>query len=232
MNSIEELSIETETPQRSGLATAALISSLIVCCPITTIVGPILGIISLATLKGRSGKGFAWTAIVVGLISTVLWIGAAVFFGGLAKKFIEQVGEVTTKTIEAGYDGDYDAFRTGLSRSSMNVTDEEIESFISELTLRYGKFDYATMNLEEQTQTLKPAADEAPISVRLIFETTDVNAEVLMHIIKGTGIEFESKIGCFRINDAENGDLIFPKDSYCAPEVQKSIELPAEPTGS
>ena len=98
MNSIEELSIETETSQRSGLATAALISSLIVCCPIATIVGPILGIISLATLKGRSGKGFAWTAIVVGLISTVLWIGAGVFFGQMAFKFIGQVGETTTNT--------------------------------------------------------------------------------------------------------------------------------------
>ena len=232
MNSIEELSIETETSQRSGLATAALISSLIVCCPIATIVGPILGIISLATLKGRPGKGFAWTAIVVGLISTVLWIGAGVFFGQMAFKFIGQVGETTTKTIEAGYEGDYEAFRTGLSQSSMHVTDEEIKSFISELTLRYGKFDSATMNLEEQEQALKPRADEAPFSVRLIFETTDVNAEVLMHIIKGAGYDFETKIGCFKINDAENGDLIFPKDSYCAPEVTKTIELPAEPTGS
>ncbi len=206
---------ETMPKERSGLATAALICSLIICCPITTIVGPILGVISLLTLKGRSGKGFAWTAIIVGLISTILWVAAGLFFGGMAVRFIEQAGEVTTTTIEAGYDGNYTLLREGLARSSVTVSDEEIASFIEQLQSRYGKFDSAVMNMEEQDQTLKPTSNEAPLPISLVFETTDVPADVLMEVIPGGGFDFELKIGCIRINDSKNGDLVFPTGSDC-----------------
>jgi hypothetical protein len=231
---IEELSIEATPQERSGLATAALICSLVVCCPFTTIIGPILGVISLFTLKGRRGKGFAWTAIIVGLISTILWVSAGVFFGGMAFRFIEQAGEVTSTTIQAGYDGDYKVFREGLARSSVTVTDEEIVSFIDELQSRYGKFDKAVMNMEEQDQTLKPTANEAPLPIRLIFETTDVSADVLMEVISGGGFDFELKVGCIRINDSKNGGLVFPIGSECDTTVNSTstTEIPTTETST
>ncbi len=232
MNMIEEISIETNVQQRSGLATVALICSLIICCPITTLVGPILGIISLITLKGRAGKGFAWTAIIVGFITTIIWVAAGMFGYKMAMQFVEKAGEVSTTTIQAGYDGDYATFRQGLARSSLNVTDEEIDSFIEELQSRYGKFDSAVMNLEEQDQALQPSAGEAPIPVRLIFETTDVSADVLMVIIPSSGMEYDLKVNCFRINDSKNGDIIFPKDSSCDSSIQESIEPSEDPVGS
>ncbi|MBT4524176.1 MAG: DUF4190 domain-containing protein [Phycisphaerae bacterium] len=223
MNMIDELTVETNQTQRSGLATIAMVCSFIICCPITTIVGPILGVIALLTLRGKpqlTGKGFAWTAIVVGLISTIIWVGAGLFFGRMALKFIEQAGEVTTTTIQAGFDKDYTTFRAGLSQSSSDVTDEEIDQFITELESRYGTFDSAVMNMEEQQQGIKPTANEAPLPIRLLFETTDVPADVLMEVIPSGGFEFEFKLGCIRINDAKLGDLIFPKGSACdtAPE--------------
>ncbi len=227
MNMIDELTVETNQTQRSGLATIAMVCSFIICCPITTIVGPILGVIALLTLRGKpqlTGKGFAWTAIVVGLISTILWVGAGLFFGRMALKFIEQAGEVTTTTIQAGFDKDYTTFRAGLSQSSSDVTDEEIDQFITELESRYGTFDSAVMNMEEQQQGIKPTANEAPLPIRLLFETTDVPADVLMEVIPSGGFEFEFKLGCIRINDAKLGDLIFPKDSDCDSTVQDSIE--------
>ena len=52
----------SELQERSGLATAALICSCIICCPITTIIGPILGLIALLGLRGKpeiKGKGVA-----------------------------------------------------------------------------------------------------------------------------------------------------------------------------
>ena len=217
-NTIEEITIDTGNQERSGLATAALICSLIICCPIPTVVGPILGIIALVTLRGRSGKGFAWTAIVVGLISTILWVSAAIVFVGMAKRFIEQVGEVTTTTIQAGYDGDFVAFRKDLARSSVALTDEEIASFIEELQSRYGKFDSAVMNLEDQDQSLKPSGNEAPIPVRFIFETTDVSADILMEFVPSGSFDIDIKIGCIRLYDSKNGALIFPKGSSCDTE--------------
>ncbi len=228
MNMIEELSVETRPQERSGLATAALICSLIICCPITTIIGPILGLISLFTLKGRSGKGFALTAIVVGLISTVLWIAIGVFAGGMAMRFLEKAGEVTTTTIQAGYDGDYAAFRNGLARNSTDVSDEEIASFISELQSRYGTFDSASMDMESQGQTLKPTPGEAPLPIIFVFETTDVSADVLFEVIPKGGLEYELKVGCIRIIDTQNGDLIFPNDSNCDPAWQDTLGSPAE----
>jgi hypothetical protein len=231
-NKFEELAIETSTPQRSGLATAALICSLIVCCPITTLVGPILGIISLLTLKGRSGKGFAWISIIVGVIASAIWLTGGLFASKMALQFIEQAGEVTTTTIQAGYDGDYTTFRKGLTRNSSTVTDEEISSFIDELRSRYGNFDSASMNFEEQDQKIKPSTNEAPIPVSLIFETTDVSADVLMVIIPSSGMEYDLKVNCFRINDSKNGDIIFPKDSSCDSSIQESIEPSEDPVGS
>lgn len=228
MNTIEELSVEVQPQERSGLATVALVCSLIICCPVTTIIGPILGLISLFTLKGRSGKGFAWTAIIVGLISTVLWIAIGVFVGGMAMRFLEKAGEVTTTTIQAGYDGDYASFKQGLARNSSDVTDEEIASFVEELQNRYGKFDSANFNMEEQESALKPTAGEAPLPIIFVFETTDVTADVLFVVIPSGGLEYELKVGCMRINDSKNGDLIFPKDSNCNPARQDTHGSPTE----
>jgi hypothetical protein len=228
MNMIEESIVETQPQERSWLATAALVCSLIICCPITTIIGPILGLISLFTLKGRSGKGFALTAIIVGLISTVIWIAIGVFAEGMATRFLERTGEVTSTTIQAGYDGDYVSFRHGLTRSSTDVSDEEIASFIEELQRRYGTFDSANMNLKAQDQSLKPAPGEVPIPIIFVFETTDVSAEVLFEVIPKGGLEYELKLGCIHIIDAQNGNLIFPKDSNCDSTWQDTLGSPPE----
>jgi hypothetical protein len=231
-NQLEEFVIETDNQQRSGLATVALICSLILCCPITTLVGPILGIISLITLKGRAGKGFAWTSIIVGVIATAIWAAGLLFASKMAMQFVEKTGEVSTTIIQAGYDGDYSTFRKGLTRNSSTVTDEEISSFIDELQTRYGKFDSASMNLEEKNQTLKSSSNEAPIPILLIFETTDVSSEMLIEVVPISGLEFDLKVGCIRINDSKNGDIVFPKDSTCDPSIQESIEPPKDPVDS
>ena len=230
MNMINELEIETAVPQRSGLATTAMVCSFIVCCPITTIVGPILGLIALISLKGKphiSGKGFAWTAIIVGLISTILWVVIGFFVGRMAIQFIQQAGEVTTTTIQAGFDKDYTTLRAGLAQSSSDVSDEEIGQFVNELESRYGTFDSAIMNLEEQDQiqALEPTANEVPLPMQLIFETTTISADVLMQVIPGSSFELELKLGCIRITDEKHGDLVFPKGSACEISDEKTTEV-------
>ena len=42
--------------QRCGMATASLICSLILCCPIVTLVGVILGIVALIKIRGEIGR--------------------------------------------------------------------------------------------------------------------------------------------------------------------------------
>ena len=112
--------------ERSTLATAALVSSLIVCCPITTILGPILGVLALIRLPSRphlKGKGFAWSSIIVGIIATVVWVVLGWLTVNFFTDFVEQTRTVSTETIQAGYDKDYNTFRSHLTRSSSQVSD-------------------------------------------------------------------------------------------------------------
>ncbi|MBC8200524.1 MAG: DUF4190 domain-containing protein [Planctomycetes bacterium] len=216
-NQIEELTIDANGPQRSGLATAALIASLIICCPVTTIIGPILGIISLVSMRGKphvSGKGFAWTAIIVGVIATVIWAFAGMFIGKMAVQFIEKSGEVTTLTIQAGYDGDYETFRDGLARNAAEVSDEEIKTFIDELKTRYGKFDSASLNMEGDAGAQGASGpNTAATPIRFLFESTDVIGEVVFEVIPGEDFEINLYIHSFKIIDAKDGNILFPKGS-------------------
>ena len=222
---IEDIGLDTSVPKRSGLATAALIASLIICCPITTIIGPILGIISLVSLRGKphiSGKGFAWTAIIVGVIATVIWAFAGIFIGKMAIQFIEKSSEVTTSTIQAGYDGDYVAFRSGLARDAVQVSDDEIKTFIDELETRYGKFDSASLNLEGDTRrTGASAPNTAATPMRFLFESTDVVGDVVFEVIPSEGAKIELFIRSFKIIDP-NGNIVFPESLDTAITEQKS----------
>ena len=230
MNMIDEMTLEIEQPQRSGLATAALICSLIICCPLTTIVGPILGIISLFSLRDKpqvAGRGFAWTAIIIGIISSIIWVFIGIFLGKMAVQFIEKTAEVTTATIQAGYDSDFEVFRNGLARNAIQVTDEEIISFIDEIKLRYGKFDSAMMNLEgSPSESFDSKTNESLIPVRLIFETTAVYADIMLEVVPESQFDITLHIVCIRIYDSKDGDIVFPTGSVCDASIIESDEEP------
>ena len=156
MTTIETvLDNEQQEQKRSRVATAALVCSLIICCPLVTVVAPILGIIALLKIRSKpylKGKGFAWSAIIIGTVATVVWI-----FGGsfMAYKVFEGTPRTTSSMIAAGYEGDYEAFRAEMTVGSSNVTDEEIQAFIDELRERYGNFDTVVMNWQPQNQELQ-----------------------------------------------------------------------------
>ncbi len=224
---IEDLDAVQVEQQRSGLAVTSLICSLIICCPITTILGPLLGVIALFRLKSRphlTGKGFAISGIAVGIITTLIWVVLSIYTSKFIMGFVEQTNRISTDSIQAGYDGNYDEFRGYLSRSSDDATDAEIKSFITVLEERFGKFDSAFLNMEEQKQEIQQTAQEVPIPVRFIFETKDTTGYITFEFIPGTGFNYEMKIGCIKIKDAKNGDIIFPIDSICAPAKTSSEE--------
>lgn len=224
-NNIEDLDAVQVERQRSGLAVTSLVCSLIICCPITTVLGPLLGVIALFRLKGKphlSGKGFAISGIVIGIFATLLWALASTYISKYAMEFVQQTREVSTETIQAGYDANYDEFRSHLSRSSDDVTDAEIKSFIAILEDRFGKFDSAFLNMQEENQEIQQTSQEVPIPIRFIFETKDTTGFMTFEFISGTKYGYEMKIGCIKIHDAKNGDIIFPEDSICAPSKSSS----------
>jgi hypothetical protein len=217
--------------ERSTLTTVALISSLIVCCPVTTILGPILGVVALIRLRSRphlKGKGLAWSSIIVGIIATAVWAVLGMLTFNFITDFVEQTRTVSTETIQAGYDSDYSTFRSYLTKSSSQVSDEEIQIFIETLKERYGNFDSAFFNMQEQEQTeITQTTREAPIPIHFVFETTDATGIIMFEFVP-TNDWYEMKIGCIQIEDTKHGDIVFPVDSPCAPPVSSTKPSPTD----
>ena len=81
-----------EQVRRCPLAVAGLISSLVFCCPVTTIAAVILGVLSHVRISRNpflTGRGMATTAVCIGILSSLftipfsLWVyRTAVFVTG------------------------------------------------------------------------------------------------------------------------------------------------------
>jgi hypothetical protein len=220
-NSPVEESFEPPVPsgslERSKLAIWSLICSLIFCCPIVTIFGPILGAIALIKMKSnpRSGKGMAISGIIIGVITTVLSVGALLFAFTAAKKVMNQVTESASEVITASYAKEYDKARESFAAQTNDVTNEDLQSFANELQSRYGAFDSITVNWSAEEQQLEPKGQLTPMPVILIFETESVHATIMFEVIPG-GDFVVSKFCCIQIEDAVHGNVIFPVDSPCA----------------
>jgi len=217
MSVIEEHQIQ-QSGERSKLATVSLVFSLIFCCPLTTILAPILGVVAFLGLRknpGLKGKGFAISGIIIGILTSIIWIVSTSYFGNLIYGFIQKSTQVTTHVIQTGTNGEYDECRTYFSSQYSDISNEEIKSFVDTLQERYGNFDSVTLNMEQQSQELNSTSKEAVIPVQIVFETTNVYAETMLEIVQVHELEFEFKLTCLKILDTKHGHLVFPPDSPC-----------------
>ncbi|MFT4592675.1 MAG: hypothetical protein ACI9JK_000372 [Phycisphaerales bacterium] len=212
-----EPQVQSQSIGRSKLAVWSLICSLIICCPIATIFGPILGVIALIKMKSnpRSGRKMAISGIVIGAITTVLSVGALLFAATTAIKFMNQVTESASEVITASYAKEYDKARDSFAEQTNDVTDEALQLFANELQSRYGAFDSITVNWSAEEQLLEPEGLLTPMPVILIFETESVHATIMFEVVPGEDF-VASKFCCIQIEDAVHGNIIFPLDSPCA----------------
>ena len=198
-----------EPPRTSGLAISSLVCSLIFCCPLTTIIGPILGMIAFVTIgsnPNRRGKGLAITGIILGILMTALqsWAGFLLY-----SKLILPVLEGPKTVLVAGFANDISGFRGGLAGGGAGVSDEEIKEFIDELRSRYGEFSSTEMDPSQSPPT---AFGQQIImySYLLHFSDSTVTADVEMVIADPQTGQFVLKPGVMTIWDQEKGDLSFP----------------------
>jgi hypothetical protein len=167
----------SEPAKTSGLAVTSLVCSLIVCCPLVTIFGPLLGVIAVATIgsnPARKGKGLALAGILIGLITTGVWVGGIV----VGKKAIwDPMMEGPAVELRAAFDGDYDTFRAGMMGGANTATDEEIEAFVTELRDRYGNFVSMSFDMtgNQQSQTF---ATVQTMPYIVVFENNTLNASI------------------------------------------------------
>lgn len=221
----------SEPPRTSGLAISSLVCSLIFCCPLTTIIGPILGLIAFVSIGSKPnlrGKGLAVAGIILGVLMTTLQVGAGFLF---YSNIIQPVAEGPQTVLVAGFANDMSAFRDGMADGGAGVTDKEIQEFIDQLRSRYGEFSSAEM---DPTQPAPPAFGQ-PIFVStylLHFSDSTVSAEVEIVIADQQTGQFVMKLGVMTIRDSENGDLSFPPlDDGDNPTDSPDADVPDETDG-
>ena len=190
----------------SGLAVTSLIFSLIVCCPLTTILGPLLGLGALVQI-GRNpalkGRGLAFAAIIMGIAFSV-----AQGFGGytMYKNFIEPMYVGPRDALTSGFAGDIAGFKGHFYGSGATASDEQATAFIEQLRQRYGKFVSSELNPQTQPQG-GPAME---FDYFLSFETTTVDAEAqIIYADETTGV-WPKALGYITIFDPDLGDLTYP----------------------
>jgi hypothetical protein len=126
------------TPRVSALAVSSLVFGLLCCIPISGLIGTVLGGASLVKISrsdGRlSGRGMAFTGLILGLLGTMFWIGAgSVLIYGFkeAQKFAQPLMAISQ--------GDYATARQRLSPATAQaLTDERAKAFAEEVKAELG----------------------------------------------------------------------------------------------
>jgi len=214
---------ETEV-KTSGLAIASLVCSLLFFCPITTLLGPLLGIIAIPVISSnprRKGMGLAVAGILIGIILTAGW-----GFGGykayqFGYQFVEVVMEGPQDALTAGSNGDLITFKASFYGPGATATDEEAQAFLDTLNTRYGSFVSSQLDekeLESRGGTVQPAPGEANVAFPylLTFSSGQVSAdaEIVFADPNSQPSSFKetfiNKLGYIIIRDDELGNLTYP----------------------
>jgi hypothetical protein len=206
------------------MATASLICSLILCCPIVTLVGVILGIVALLKIRGSamSGRGLAWAGIIIGILTTTLTTLFMIIAINVGLGVLEQTPESVTTAIKAGITGDIEKFRMEFTHDAVAASDDEITSFLETITTRYGVFDKAVIDMATMQAGQQPSGDEPELPIQLVFETKTISAIAVFTVAKGTDSLIDVQIQCLLIRDPENGDVAFPLASQCGSSVSET----------
>ncbi|UCD75091.1 MAG: DUF4190 domain-containing protein [Phycisphaerales bacterium] len=213
-----------EPPKTSGLAITSLVFSVIFFCPLTTLLGPILGLVALATMGGerpRKGKGLAVAAIVLGLVFTgaqygayVLWVKPAIAF---LAEYVKFAMTGPDEALATGMAGDIAGFKLHFQGPGATASDDEAQAFLDELRARYGEFTSASMN-EQSGQQPTPGQTVLPMPYVLVFELATLDAEAELIFLDEAGQKPVKKLGYIIVFDSSLGDLTYPSKTQ---EVEK-----------
>lgn len=149
-----------EPPRTSVTAVLSLVFSLIGCCLPVGLLGSLLGVFALMGIsrsRGRvTGKGLAIAGLIIGLVTTAIWLGAYFAVQKGVGVYSQSTGAVLAD-IEAG---DYDAAR-GAMNPATTITDEQFDAFRAAYTAELGAFQNTPEGIIEIFQTfIDPAVGQ------------------------------------------------------------------------
>ncbi len=194
----------------SGLAVGSLVCSLILCCPITTIVGPLLGVGALLQIGGNpalKGRRIALAAILLGVVFT---LGQAWFWYWSITTFVRPYMTGPAAALTAGFSGDLAAFKSEFEGAAAKATDAQITEFIDQLRGRYGEF--VSCRFDADNAPPPTFGDpRVPFRYRLTFtDKSPVEAEAVFAFADET-TGFVLKWVSITVFDPDLGDLTFPQ---------------------
>jgi len=210
-----------DQPRTSGIAIASLVCSLILCCPLTTVIGALLGLIGVivtATNPMRKGTVLAALGLIIGVAGTGAW-----FYGGYAAN--RWFKTAPQSAFEAGYDSGVDAFQERIHAPGAH-DDAAARAFLDELRSRYGAFESAEFSADQdwqppQTGSQQPFMPDVPYVLR--FENAEVRAEIDLVFADEQSGDLVFMIGAIEVIDDELGNLVYPPPT---------ADEPAEDDGS
>ncbi len=200
-------------------AVMSVMASLLVCCPVFTMVGPLLGWKALQEMKTASlrGKGLAQAGIAIGVITTAMSIGGYAWWQVNVRRPM-LVGP--QQALERGFAGDIAGFKSALAGKAAEQTDTEAAMFLSELSRRYGTFLGSAQ--DSTREAVGTVGSGLTIPYVLKFDAGSVRARAQFVTTSQSGFvgRFESIV----IIDADRGHLAYPADAI-------SLAGPDETTG-
>ena len=212
---------EEPPPQTGKLAIASLVCGLLFCCPITTLLAPLLGIAHFISAAGKPwirGAGLAIGGILLGLVMTGGWV----FLSWASYQFMQQAMRLPDEALAALSAGDVAEFRSkwsGLEEGSAG--EAQIAAFRQDLENRYGSFESIRFN--EQVQE-PPAERQQAFVLPFIATFSGVEDGVMMNVtFLPTGQGFEILIMQIEVIDEQQGNIVFP-----GPEGTPEIEPVAD----
>lgn len=198
----------SEPKKTSGMAVTALVFSLIFCCPITTVLGVLLGLIALVTMGDKKkGKGIAIAAVIIGIITTAISGYAAIKIGKLVAESAAFVQEGPAEAMNAASANDVAAFKAAFYGAGSTATDAEAQAFIDAVNQRYGTFQSAMMSQQSQPPFGQPVV---AFPYTLTFSNATVESSVELTFADEATGEFVMKVSSITIIDPDSGDLTFP----------------------
>lgn len=212
---LDDYNTPPDQPQStSGLAIASLVCSLIICCPLVTVLGPILGIAAIGKIGSpprQRGKGLAIAGIIIGILTTVVSSVSIYYVYRFTVNIFEFVETAPQEAMRAGSAGDLNAFRSHFHGVGATASDEQVQAFLDEVEERYG--DFVSAEVDRGAAQPVPGGfgtTTFPMAYLLHFSDTTVTAEAEVVLADPSTGQQMQKIGYILIEDADRGDLRFP----------------------
>jgi hypothetical protein len=161
----------------SVMAVLSLVFALICCPPGPALLGTLFGIAALIVISNSDGRlvgrGLAIAGIIISLVVSAIWLGAAIGGGRLWGGYQREVAKPLTEKFVALDAGDYATFRTMLTpEANARITDADIDTFRTSYQAELGhvtgspgtlmEFGKAAMNSAEAFQAAQGRNDVFP----------------------------------------------------------------------